>query len=67
MKELRFINKVLPRMTTGDWIFWSIVVSVGIFLLWLWLIEQFVPLWVGGIVAAVLGIVTFKYGPRVEE
>jgi len=58
---------ILPRMTTGDWFFWAIVVCAGFSILWLWLIEQFVPIWVGIVIGACLGFVTFKYGPRVEE
>ena len=62
----RVLN-MLPRMTWGNWLFWGIMAFVGIFLLWVGVLELFVPLWVGVIVAVIVFIVLLVYCPREEE
>ena len=58
---------MLPRMTWGNWLFWGIMAFVGISLLWVGVLEVFVPLWVGVILAVIVFIVLIVYGPREEE
>ena len=58
---------MLPRMTWGNWLFWGIMAFVGIVLLWLGVLEQFIPLWVGAIVALIVFIVLLVWGPREQE
>ncbi len=58
---------MLPHMTWGNWLFWGIMSFVGIMLLWLGVLELFVPLWLGVLIAfgVFLGLVT--WGPREED
>lgn len=58
---------MLPQMTWGNWLFWSILAFVGTIFLWLGLLERFVPLWVGAIIGFVVFLTLFKYGPRIKE
>ena len=58
---------MLPQMTWGNWLFWGIMAFVGIILLWLGLLERFMPLWVGGVVAFFVFLALFIYGPRPQE
>ena len=58
---------MLPRMTWGNWLFWGIIAFVGVILLWLGILERFVPLWIGAVVAFILFLALFKYGPRPKE
>lgn len=58
---------MLPRMTWGNWLFWGIMAFVGIVLLWVGVLELFVPLWVGAIVALIVFIVLIVWGPREQE
>ena len=58
---------MLPRMTWGNWLFWGIMAFVGVILLWLGVLEKFVPLWIGAIAAFALFLALFKYGPRPKE
>ena len=58
---------MLPRMTWGNWLFWGIMAFVGIVLLWLGVLERFIPLWVGAIVALIVFIVLLVWGPREQE
>ena len=58
---------MLPRMTWGNWLFWGIMAFVGIVLLWVGVLELFVPLWVGVILAVIVFIVLIVYGPREEK
>jgi glycerol uptake facilitator-like aquaporin len=55
---------MLPRMTMGNWLFWSIMVWIGFNFVWLRFIETFVPQWVGAIIATAVAAVLFKFGPR---
>jgi len=64
---MKSIKKVLPRMTTGDWIFWAVIAWLSVNLIWLGLVEKFIPLWVGYIIGLLIAVVIFKYGPRVGE
>jgi len=58
------VNSImLPRMTTGNWVFWGIIVWIGVMFIWLGLVP-FLPAWIGAIIATVLAFVTFKFGPR---
>ncbi len=58
---------MLPRMTTGNWIFWGIMAWIGVNLLWLGLIEKFVPQYVGAVIATIVAFVLIKFGPRPYE
>jgi len=58
---------MLPRMTMGNWLFWSVMSWIGFNLAWLRLVERFVPQWVGTIIATVIAVLLFKFGPRPEE
>jgi zinc transporter ZupT len=54
-------------MTTGDWIAWGIFSFIGTIFLWLGLLEEFVPLWVGAIIGVMLFIALIRFGPRIRE
>ncbi|MBC7188747.1 hypothetical protein H5U35_00825 [Candidatus Aerophobetes bacterium] len=58
---------MLPRMSMGNWLFWSILCWVFFNLAWLKFVERFVPQWIGAIVATFIAIVVFKFGPRPSE
>lgn len=63
----RYGKKMLPRMTTGNWIFWGIMVWIGVNLIWIGLFPA-LPAWIGTIIATGLAAVTIKFGPRpIEE
>ena len=57
---------MLPRMTMGNWLFWAIIVWIGVNLIWMGLVPHW-PVWIGTIIATVLAFVTFKFGPRPKE
>jgi hypothetical protein len=54
-------------MTWGNWLFWGIMTFVGIMLLWLGVLELFIPLWVGALVALAVFIFLVVWGPREQE
>ena len=58
---------MFPRMTWGNWLFWGIMAFVGIILLWLGVLELFIPLRVGAIVALIVFVVLLAWGPREQE
>ena len=58
---------MLPRMTPGTWFFMAVLVWIGFNFLWLGVVEKYVPMWVGAIIATLLAIAVFKYGPRPRE
>lgn len=60
---------LLPRMTWGNWLFWGILVFLGIIFLWLGLLEDYIPLWVGAAIAFIAFLALLVFGPRekVEE
>ena len=58
---------MLPRMTMGNWLFWSIMSWFFFNLIWLKFVESFVPQWVGAIIATMIAVALFKYGPRPKE
>jgi len=58
---------MLPRMTMGNWLFWSILCWCFINLLWLRFMEKFIPQWIGAIFATIIAVLVFKYGPRPKE
>jgi len=58
---------MLPRMTMGNWLFWSILSWIFLNLLWLKFVESYVPQWVGAIIATAIAVALFKYGPRPRE
>ena len=58
---------MLPRMTPGTWFFMAVMVWVGFNFVWLGIVEKYVPMWVGAIIATILAIATFKCGPRPLE
>jgi glycerol uptake facilitator-like aquaporin len=55
---------MLPRLTTGNWLFWSIMLWIGFNLFWLRFVESVLPQWVGAVVATLVALALFKYGPR---
>lgn len=58
---------MLPRMTMGTWLFWSILCWFFFNLIWLKFVEKFVPQWIGAIIATLIALALFKYGPRPKE
>jgi glycerol uptake facilitator-like aquaporin len=58
---------MLPQMTPGTWFFMAVMVWVGFNFLWIGLVEKYVSQWVGAIIATLLAIVVFKYGPRPRD
>jgi hypothetical protein len=54
-------------MTPGTWFFMAIMVWIGFNFVWLGLVETYIPMWVGAIIATLLAIAVFKYGPRPLE
>lgn len=58
---------MLPRMTPGTWFFMAVMVWIGFIFFWLGVVEKYVPMWVGAILATLLAIAVFKYGPRPRE
>jgi predicted small integral membrane protein len=65
--ELEVIKRMIPRMSMGNWLFWGIMTFIGVNLIWLGLVERFVPQWVGAIIGFLLFLAIFKYGPREKE
>jgi len=60
-------RRKLPRLSPGTWFFWGVIAFVGFNLFWLGLVENFVSQWVGAIIATVIAVAVFKYGPRPKE
>lgn len=58
---------MLPRMTMGTWLFWAIMAWIGFNFVWLKYVETYLPQWVGAVIATVIALAIFKYGPRPEE
>jgi len=58
---------MIPRMSKGNWIFWAVMAFIGFNLIWLGLVERFIPQWVGLIVALPIALAIVKYGPRERE
>jgi predicted small integral membrane protein len=65
--ELEVIKRMIPRMSMGNWLFWGIMTFIGVNLIWLGLVERFVPQWVGAIIGFLLLLAVFKYGPREKD
>jgi len=61
------MKKILPPMSRGNWIFWSIIVFIGFNLLWLGVVEAYVPQWVGTAIGLIVSVTLFRYGPREGE
>jgi glycerol uptake facilitator-like aquaporin len=61
---MRGKTMMLPRMTIGNWLFWSIMLWIGFNFAWLRFVEGLLPQWLGALIATVLAVVLFKYGPR---
>ena len=57
----------IVRMTWGNWLFWGILVFLGINFLWLGLLEDYIPLWVGAVVGFIILLAMLIYGPREKE
>jgi len=57
----------LPEMTSGNWLFWGVLAFIGIIFLWLGLLEQFLPLWLGAVIGFIVFLLLIIYGPRVRE
>jgi len=51
-------------MEFGDRLFWGIMIFIGINLFWLRFLEEYLPIWVGGIVGIVALFATIKFVPR---
>jgi len=54
-------------MTPGTWFFMAVLAWIGFNFFWLGVVEKYVPMWVGAIIATLLAIAVFKYGPRPRE
>lgn len=61
------MKRILPAMSRGNWIFWSIIVFIGFNLLWLGVVEAYVPQWIGAVIGLIISVALFRYGPREEE
>ncbi len=57
---------MLLRMTMGNWVFWAIIVWIGVNFIWIGLFPN-LPAWIGTIIATALAFIIFKFGPRPEE
>jgi drug/metabolite transporter (DMT)-like permease len=64
----------LPRMSMGNWLFWSIIIWVGIIFIWLLAIDPLFSeemshsmIWVGVVLGAIAFGCFFKFGPRPKE
>lgn len=57
---------MLPRMTMGNWVFWSIISWIGINLIWLGVFPN-LPAWIGAIIATAIAVVILKFGPRPKD
>lgn len=57
---------MLPRMSMGNWLFWSVLLWIGINFLWLGIFPN-LPAWIGAIIATVAAFATFKFGPRPKD
>ncbi|MCG9479388.1 MAG: hypothetical protein K9H14_04165 [Actinomycetia bacterium] len=51
------------RMTMGNWIFWSVLVWIGVMFLWMGIFPE-ISAWFGFIIATILAAIVFKFGPR---
>ena len=58
---------ILPLMTMGNWLFWSVMVWIGFNFFWLRFVVELLPQWVGAIIATAIAIALFTYGPRPNE
>ena len=58
---------MLPRLTMGNWLFWSIMLWIGFNLFWLRFVESVLPQWVGAIMATLIALALFKCGPRPSD
>jgi len=47
----------------GNWLFWAVLVWMGVMFLWMGILPQ-VPAWIGLIIATILAVIVFKFGPR---
>jgi len=54
-------------MTVGNWLFWGIMAFIVTNFLWLGLLEEFIPQWIGALVGFFLFLVLLIYGPREKE
>jgi len=57
----------VPKMTTGNWIFWGVIGFICIILLWVGFIELIIPLWIGAIVAMTYLIWCIFFAPRPDD
>ena len=57
---------MLPRMTMGNWLFWAIIVWIGVNFIWIGAFPN-LPAWISTIIATVLAVMTFKFGPRPKD
>jgi hypothetical protein len=57
---------MLPRMSMGNWLFWSVLIWIGINFIWLGVLPN-LPAWIGAIIATVIAVVAFKFGPRPKD
>jgi hypothetical protein len=53
-------------MSMGNWLFWSVLIWIGINFIWLGVLPN-LPAWIGAIIATVIAVVTFKFGPRPKD
>ena len=59
--------KGMPRLSGGTWLFWGIMAATGIVIAWGGFVAQTKPMWIGVVIAGVVGFVLAKFGPRPEE
>ena len=65
--SLKYLVERIPRMDWGNWLFWSVVVWIAFNLLWIGAASDHVAPWVGAIIATLLAVLTFRFGPRIQE
>ncbi|MEA3337755.1 MAG: DUF2160 family membrane protein [Chloroflexota bacterium] len=53
----------LPMKTnTFDRVFISVILTIAIGLLWMRFVEQYLPLWIAGVVSFILGYIILRWG-----
>ena len=58
---------MIPRMTTGNWIFWGIMGFIGVNLIWIGLVERYLPQWIGATLGVAVLVLCIVIGPRPRE
>ena len=65
--SLKYLGARIPQMDWGNWLFWSVVVWIALNLVWIGAASDHVAPWVGAIIATLLAVLVFRFGPRIQE